>query len=213
MIRLTLVADTGIYRESLTEHLAQQTGIEVLGSVSREQWPDSVGGVSPDVVLLDLATLECLPAVRMIVSSVPEARVIAIAVPETEEHVVACAEEGIAGYVPREASLADLIAVVGSVSRGEAPCSPRITAVLLRRLAAVATDSRPTRTSSKLTQRESEILQLIEEGMSNKEIADALCIEVTTVKNHVHRILGKLHVRRRAQAAARVRRLERPLRH
>ena len=210
MIRLMVVADTGVYRESLTEHLARQTGIEVLGSVTREQWPACVDGVSPDVVLLDVATLDCLPAVRMIASSLPETKVIAIAVPETEEHVVACAEEGISGYAPREASLAELVAVIGSVSRGEAPCSPRITAVLLRRLAAASTQSRPGRTSARLTRRESEILRLIEEGMSNKEIAHALCIEVTTVKNHVHRILDKLHVRRRAQAAARLRRLERP---
>jgi len=89
--------------------------------------------------------------------------------------------------------------------RGEAVCSPRVAGALLRRIAALATDGRSDRVPAHLTKREREIMGLIDEGLSNKEIAKRLRIEVATVKNHVHNILEKLQVHRRGEAAARVR--------
>jgi DNA-binding NarL/FixJ family response regulator len=84
-------------------------------------------------------------------------------------------------------------------------CSPRLAATLLRRVAVLAADRAQPRVEARLTARELEIVELIDEGLSNKEIASRLCIEVPTVKNHVHNILEKLDVRGRAEAAARVR--------
>jgi len=84
-------------------------------------------------------------------------------------------------------------------------CSPRVAGALLRRIAALATDGRSDRVPAHLTNREREIMGLIDEGLSNKEIAKRLRIEVATVKNHVHNILEKLQVHRRGEAAARVR--------
>ena len=112
----------------------------------------------------------------------------------------------VSGYVSREDSLDDLVAVVESVGRGELLCSPRVAASLLRRVASRAGtrwDSAPTH---HLTAREAQIGQLIQEGLSNKEIASRLGIEVTTAKNHVHNLLEKLQVHRRAEAVARLRR-------
>src|SRR5439155_827652 len=105
----------------------------------------------------------------------------------------------------REASIDDLVTVIESVARGEAICSPRVAAGLLRRVAALAAGHGGDLPRAQLTNREREIVRLIDNGLSNKEIARALGIEVATVKNHVHNILEKLQVHRRGEAAARVR--------
>jgi two-component system nitrate/nitrite response regulator NarL len=108
--------------------------------------------------------------------------------------------------VTPDGSLDDLASAVASVRRGEVLCSPGMAAGLFRRVAALARERGLDPIEEKLTARELEVLRLIEEGRSNKEIASLLSIEVPTVKNHVHRILEKLHVHRRSEAAARARR-------
>jgi len=112
---------------------------------------------------------------------------------------------GIAGFVTSEASVAELVAAIESVARGESLCSPSVVAALLRRLGSLARSWAEADPTQPLTRREREILELIDEGLSNKQIAQRLRIELPTVKNHVHNILGKLGVRRRAEAAALVR--------
>jgi DNA-binding NarL/FixJ family response regulator len=91
------------------------------------------------------------------------------------------------------------------VTRGEFLCSPGTAATLLRRVAALAAERHTADNGARLTPREQQVVRLIDEGLSNKEIARRLSIEVRTVKNHVHSILEKLQVRRRGEAAARMR--------
>jgi DNA-binding NarL/FixJ family response regulator len=98
----------------------------------------------------------------------------------------------------------DLTATITSVSRDELLCSPRVAAALLRRVGALANGVRRPHATDGLTSRECEILGLIKEGLSNKEIAVRLHIEVATVKNHVHNLLEKLQVASRAEAASRL---------
>ena len=100
--------------------------------------------------------------------------------------------------------MATLIGVVEEAAAGRLLCSPAIAGALRDRLAALAAAER-LRATSGLTRREREIAPLVEQGLTNKEIAARLCIEPTTVKNHVHSILGKLGARRRGEAAARMR--------
>jgi DNA-binding NarL/FixJ family response regulator len=95
--------------------------------------------------------------------------------------------------------------VVRGVVRDELPCSPQIASTLLRRVGALASVAAPVEPRARLTSRELEIVHLIERGLSNKEIGRELCIEVATVKNHVHNVLEKLQVRRRTEAVARIR--------
>jgi two-component system, NarL family, nitrate/nitrite response regulator NarL len=203
--RVFIVADTRLYCEGLARCLGET--YEVVGTAS--DGTEALRGVSelrPELVLVDMARLESVPTVRAMVENAEGVKIVALGVPETAGHVLACAEAGITGYVPREASVRDLVGNIESITAGETMCSPRIVASLFRRVAALAAERAPNSPRTMLTAREEEILDLIDQGLSNKEIAGRLFIEVATVKNHVHNILEKLHVRRRAEAAARVRR-------
>src|SRR5262249_28164381 len=145
----------------------------------------------PDVVVLDMATRRSFDIVRAIRLQAPEIQIVAFGVEELESEIVACAKAGIAGYVPCEASLDELVAIIEGVVRGEVICTPRIAAGIFRQLesltsAAHTNPSMPI--AATLTTRERQILELIGRGLSNKEIAVHLGIEVSTVKNHVHNL-------------------------
>jgi two-component system, NarL family, nitrate/nitrite response regulator NarL len=203
MLRVLIVDDTRLYRDGLSDLLQRDPAIAAvdaaadLGAALRQ-----LAQARPDVVLLNMATAGSVAVCRAMVDAAPSARVVALAVSGADSEVIACAEAGAAGYLLRDEPLANLMAVIRSVMQGEAVCSPRVAATLLRRLAALATERRPPSELGQLTHREREVLGLIDDGLSNKEIARRLCIEVRTVKNHVHNILEKLRVHRRGEAAA-----------
>jgi two-component system, NarL family, nitrate/nitrite response regulator NarL len=210
MIRVLMVAHIRLYREGLADMLREEPRIDVVGTASgADEAVAALREQEPDVVLLDMAIPDNVWLVRALVAAVPGTKVVALAVPEVEREVLACAEAGVAGYVTREGSIEDVVAAVESVARGEMLCSPRMAATLLQRVATLALERSPQSIESRLTRREIEILDLIDQGLSNKEIARRLTIELSTVKNHVHNVLEKLHVSRRSEAAARVR-AERP---
>ena len=160
--------------------------------------------LSPDVVLIDQAMADSQDATRWLLAVSPASEIVALGVPDTERDVIASAEAGVSSYVTREASLDDLVAAVESVGRGELRCSPRAAGSLFRRVARQANGAGPS-LASRLTVREAQIVPLIEQGFSNKEIGCRLGIEVATVKNHIHNLLEKLQVHRRAEAAAKLR--------
>jgi DNA-binding NarL/FixJ family response regulator len=156
-----------------------------------------------DVMLFDLGVDPGLVGLRRL-SCYDGLQVLALGVVEREDMVIACAEAGIAGYVTPVSSIAELVHTIRCAARGEFSCPPRIAAGLLRRLAAIAPLAAPVDLPH-LTVREREIVRLIEHGLSNKEIGKRLGIQVATVKNHVHSILEKLGVARRADAVATLR--------
>jgi two-component system, NarL family, nitrate/nitrite response regulator NarL len=206
LARVLIVADIRLYREGLAAMLDREPGLAVVATATDGHAAlRAAREVSPDVVLVDLGMADSTAVVRRLSDGVPRTAVVALTVPETERAVIDCAEAGVAGYVTRAGSLTDVVAAVTSAARGEALCSPRMARMLLRRLRTL--DREPTSNGSEafLTARELEIVELIDEGLSNKEIAQRLVIEVPTVKNHVHHILEKLQVHRRSQAAAQVR--------
>jgi len=201
--RVLVAASVRLYREGVAAILGRHERIELVGTASsRDETVEKIRVLAPDVVVVDTAMPGSLEAVRTIVAAAPDTRVVAIAVPESEREVIARAEAGVAGYVTRDASIQELVQVVESAARDEAICSPRIAASLLRRVAALAAEQAPALAVRRLTSREREVVRLIDEGLSNKQIAGRLCIEPATVKNHVHNILEKLHVRRRSEVAA-----------
>jgi DNA-binding NarL/FixJ family response regulator len=205
MTRVLVASDVRLYREGLADSLRRSGRVEVVATAAdRAATTRSARELRPDVVLVDLAMDAWESAVRELAASPDDTRVVVLGVHEVESEVVACAEAGVSGYVTREASLEELVDVVDSVARGESLCTPRIGALLLRRVAEAA-GRRPPDDVGRLTPREAQIVGLIDEGLSNKQIAGRLSIELPTVKNHVHSILEKLQVERRAEAAARLR--------
>ncbi len=200
MIRLLVASDVRLYREGLVGILGGTGACEIVGTAAdRSSTLERGTSLEPDVALVDLTMAESQQTVRALAGAgVP---VVVFGIREREDEIIEYAEAGVAGYVTRDSSLAELIDVVESVARGETLLSPRIAALLLRR---VKTAARPG-PAARLTPREAEIVRLIDDGLSNKQIARRLTIELPTVKNHVHSILEKLEVKRRAEAAARVR--------
>ena len=214
VIRVAIVADIRLYREGLARILERQPNISVVATAATSDGSLApLSQLAPDLILIDMAMPDSPAAIRRVAVAAPGAKVVSLSVREGEgegegeddRDVLASAEAGAIAYVPREASLEDLVAVIECAVRGEAVCSPRVAGALLRRIAALATHGRSDRVQAHLTSREREIMGLIDEGLSNKEIAKRLRIEVATVKNHVHNILEKLQVHRRGEAAARVR--------
>lgn len=205
-ISLVVIAPVRLYREGLAALFAERAGFAVAATaVDREDGLARIRERSPDIVLLALAPSTGPALVREIVSAAPGTSVVVLGVRDDDPEVLPLAEAGAAGYVTTEASADELVHVVEGVARGEMPCSPRLAATLLRRVTVLAQERGIPPSLASLTAREREIVGLIDEGLSNKQIAHDLSIEVTTVKNHVHNILEKLNVSRRAEAAALVR--------
>jgi DNA-binding NarL/FixJ family response regulator len=202
MIRLLVVADVRFYREGLAGVLARE-GVEIVGAAaSVDEALARAVELAPEVTLVDLGTRGAVALALALGVASPETKVVALGVREVEEEVVMLAEAGVAGYVTREQSLDELVAAVHTVAAGETLCSPWLAATLLRRVAELARDRTSAPAAERLTAREREIVGLLGDGLSNKEIAARLRIELPTVKNHVHNVLEKLNVRRRADAAA-----------
>src|SRR5213080_4755391 len=195
-IRILIASGIRLYREGLAEIVLRDGNIRVVGTAGGYDEVLASLVTPTDIVLLDMATPNSVAIAQAIRDEAPGIRVLAV----TDYELVACAEAGVAGYVTRNDSSAELLAVLASVARGEVACPPRIAAMLLRRVAGLAGGSGFRQTH--LSHREREIVRLIDRGLRNKEIARELGVEVATVKNHVHNILNKLRVHRRSDAAA-----------
>jgi DNA-binding NarL/FixJ family response regulator len=207
VISLVVIAPVRFYRDGLAALFAERDGFDVVATaVAHADGVARVRETEPDVALVALGPGAGLPLVRDLVDTVPGTRVVMLGIMDDDPEVLLLAEAGAAGYVTTDASSDEVVLVVESVARGELPCSPRIAAALLQHVATLAREQRAPLALDTLTFREREIVELINEGLSNKEIASGLSISVTTVKNHVHNILEKLNVSRRAEAAAVLRR-------
>ncbi len=206
MARIVIVSHVRLVREALVVALSRRDGIEVIDAVEPTSGVEMrIAAARPDAVLLDMGSQPSLAFARRLVAALPsQAKLIAFAVSEVERNIEAFAEAGICGFVSRDGSVDELVGAIESAMRGELQCSPRIAASMLRRLA-VLSGQRGSATPALLTRREAEIVALVDEGLSNKEIGLRLRIGTATVKNHVHHLLAKLKVQRRGQAAARAR--------
>jgi two-component system nitrate/nitrite response regulator NarL len=208
VIDIFVIAAVRLYREGLADALQRDGRVGIAGTAA--SWPDGLTQIAalpqpPDVLLADPGAPAAATGFRALRQQHPSVRVVALAVREVDEDVVAWAEAGVAGVVTRDASLDQLLTTVEEIARGE----NTVTAALLRRVAVLAAERRHAAPRvSVLTSREREIVDLLDRGLSNKEIAARLRIEMPTVKNHVHHILEKLQVQRRAEVAAAARALE-----
>jgi len=210
VIRILIIHRSRLIREGFAFVLDHQESISVIGSVAGVG--EVVGDLErlrPAVILLDL----CLPDrgglrdAQWIREVLPGAKILMTGLSELESDVLACFEAGAAGYLPQEASLEELLNSIQAVAAGEVLCSPKVTALLVSRIAEASRERELRRVQGlpNLTRRELEIIALVEEGLSNKEIAVSLEIEIPTVKTHIHNILEKLQLDGRREAAQYVR--------
>lgn len=188
---------TGLFRATgATPSASTQIHLEITSQVRKS---------SADVILLDIdfPFRTGLSDARSILEHCPDARIILTGIPFVEPEIMACIETGVAGCELEEASLSELAEIIKAVHSGENRCSPQITKLLFLAVAGRAQPCQPGLALSDvhLTQRELEVTELIDRGFCNKEIATNLGIEVQTVKNHVHNILDKLHLKGRHDAA------------
>jgi DNA-binding NarL/FixJ family response regulator len=198
-----ILSDVRLYREGLAISLESRGELRVLGaSAPRDLDLAELGRSEVAILLLDATMAVCLDLVRRLKLEAPQVKVLAVSVNDTDDDWMTHIEAGVAGCVPRDGSVDEVVETALRCMRGEAPCSGRLAAKLFDRVAALAEAARPAVEPPHLTRREFEVLCLADDGLSNKEIARALSIGLPTVKNHIHRTLEKLGVRRRAEAAA-----------
>jgi len=209
-IRILIIHRSRLIREGFAFVLDHQESMSVIGSVAGVgEVVGDLEQIRPAVILLDL----CLPDrgglrdAQRIREVLPGAKILMTGLSELESDVLACFEAGAAGYLPQEASLEELLNSIQAVAAGEVLCSPKVTALLVSRIAEASRERELRRVQGlpNLTRRELEIIALIEEGLSNKEIAVRLAIEIPTVKTHIHNILEKLQLDGRREAAQYVR--------
>lgn len=207
---LLVVEASRLLGDALAEQLRSLPWVDGVRTASgAREGLDDFEDRPPDLTLLSMQVPEAAGFVWAVLETHPAAKVVAMSVTETEDDIIACAELGVSGLLPVSGGLADLEQILTHVVRGLTTCSPLVAAALLKRVSSLAeekhADSGARYVEEHLTPRERQVLELIERGLTNKEIAHDLCIEVRTVKNHVHNLLEKLRVNRRGEAAARLR--------
>jgi two-component system, NarL family, nitrate/nitrite response regulator NarL len=198
-----------LYRDGIADAVARDARFRTVGTAaSLAEAREQLARLErpPDVALIDLGVAERAADVHELNAECPSTRIVALAVRDAEEDIVSWADLGVAGLVSRDATIAELLDALEAAARDEALVSPATAGTLLRRVAALAR-SQGADGGPALTRREREVVRLIGDGLSNKEIAGSLRIELPTVKNHVHNVLEKLQVATRGEAfsAARAR--------
>ena len=213
-IRVLIADDQAMVREGFSVLLGAQPDIEVVGeAVNGRDAVDKAAELRPDVVLMDvrMPVLDGLAATRLILGDAdrPPAddascgtKVLVVTTFDLDEYVYQALRAGAAGFVLKDASAQTLAEAVRVVAAGDAMLSPSVTRRLLAEFARHGSAGGPTRLLvEQLTERETEVLTLVARGLSNAEIAQSLVIAEQTVKTHVGRILTKLGLRDRTQAA------------
>ncbi|EFL16061.1 response regulator transcription factor [Streptomyces sp. C] len=205
-IRVLIVDDQMMVREGFSVLLNAMEGIEVVGeAVDGRQAIAQVAALGPDVVLMDIRMPEMngLEATRQIVAADTDAKVLVLTTFDLDEYVYQALRAGASGFLLKDASARQLAEGVRVVAAGEALLAPSVTKRLISEFSKLSDVQRAADPSgvSELTERETEVLVLIAQGLSNGEIADRLLVAESTIKTHVSRILVKLGLRDRTQAA------------
>jgi DNA-binding NarL/FixJ family response regulator len=205
-IRVLIVDDQMMVREGFTVLLNAMPGIEVVGeAVDGRQALAQVAALKPDVVLMDIRMPEMngIDATREIVAADTDAKVLVLTTFDLDEYVYQALRAGASGFLLKDASARQLAEGVRVVASGEALLAPTVTKRLITEFAKRAQAPRTPGMAQygELTERETEVLVLIAQGLSNGEIASHLVVAESTIKTHVSRILVKLGLRDRTQAA------------
>jgi len=205
VIRVLIADDQGMVRTGFTVFLSSQPDIEVIGEAANgREAVERAALLKPDVILMDvrMPEMDGLQATRQILTSSDSfPKILILTTFDLDDYVYEALRAGASGFLLKDASALQLAEAVRVVAAGEALIAPAITKRLITEFARLGGPRAPTmRRLAELTERETEVLALIAQGLSNQEIAARLIVAEQTVKTHVGRVLGKLDLRDRAQA-------------
>lgn len=201
--RVVVVDDQTVVREGIVMLLGLLPGIEVVGAGGDgEEAVRLVAELAPDVVLMDLRMPRCdgAEATRRIRAEYPGTQVVVLTTYDDDESLFPALKAGARGYLTKDAGGDEIVRAIGDVLSGKAGLSPQIQRRLLERLAEPELPARPVEPPDGLTLRETEVIGLIAEGMTNQEIARALHVSTATVKTHINNLFAKTGLKDRAQA-------------
>lgn len=203
---MSIVDDKEVFREGLARLLEEQEHIKVVSWCSGEEVVRTIEKTRPDLVLMDTELSECdaVQVVQQIAESSPEVKIAMFTDSVDEGRLFASVEAGAKGYLVKDLSVDNLVKSIALISEGRVVISPLVSDKFMGEFTVLRGEKRTrgAEGESDLSERETEILRLVAEGYTNKEMAQQLCIAENTAKVHVKNILQKLELRNRQQAAA-----------
>ncbi|BAB51194.1 response regulator [Mesorhizobium japonicum] len=202
-IRIAIVDDHPLFREGVTRSLSEIGGFEIVGEGATAQDAERIAStMQPDILLLDISMPGGgLSAVASILAVHPAQRIVMLTVSETNADVTTALNAGVQGYILKGVGSRALAEILRNVAAGESYLSPTLSARLLSDLQSPQSANGAADRLRQLTERQTEILRLVAEGLSNKEVALRLELQEKTVKHHMTGVLSKLNVRNRTEAA------------
>ena len=204
-MRVLLADDHALFRAGIAS-LLRAWGMEIVGQAGDGlEAIELTRRLEPELVLMDITMSPCngLEATRAIKADLPDVKIVIVTVSEDEQHLFEAIKSGAEGYILKGMSEEELSGTLTKISAGEPALSPGLAAKILEEFARMARDGAgtPGGPEDDLTDREREVLRLVAEGATNREIASRLYVSENTVGFHMKHILAKLHVKNRAQAA------------
>ena len=206
-IRLLLIEDNRLLRDGIAAMIKEQSDMQVVAAVDDgKNISELMDKLNPDIVLLDLGlrNQNSLQVVKLIKKDYPETRIIVMDLIPLQADVFEFVRAGVSGFILKDANIAEFFKTIHSVYEGAQVLPPHLTGSLFSQIIENAiTESKPSIIveSVQMTKREREVIELISDGCSNKEIAEKLNLSTYTVKSHVHNILEKLTLNTRLQIA------------
>jgi len=207
-LRILLVDDQPLFRGAIAALIEREPDMVVIGEAENGlEGVEKALAMRPDLVIMDveMPVMDGIEAVRLIREQLIDTRVIMLTVSENDDHLFSAIRLGAHGYLLKDLRPDQFYDMIRAVSRNETPISPAVAGRLIAEIQSggSARTTSPTEPEGPpITRRELEILRLVAEGLSNREIGRKLSITEGTVKNHVHNALEKLHMENRIQAAA-----------
>ena len=201
--RILIADDHPLLREALREALSDQKDMEVIGEANNgEEAVELVSQFKPDIVVMDIMMpkLDGIDASKRIKKITPNIAILILTAYDDDNYVLGLLEAGAAGYLLKSARGQDIVEAIRSIRAGESVLHPHIIEKLLKRAIGSPTEIERAKASDLLSDREVEMLKLLSTGMSNKQIAEQLCLSLRTVKAHLSNIFTKMNVASRSEA-------------